>query len=111
VIVWKGIQEILMIVINIYYINKYDCSEIYDEDVKMEAKRHQRLGHITPYEGRYYKTLKYPESSIKWSNFIRIIQVVYTVAKGFYRLTAPLAFVTQGFSQCVIRALSTVLGI
>ena len=43
---------------------KYDTTEGYDEDVKIESKRHRKLGHITPYEGRYYKILKYPESAI-----------------------------------------------
>ena len=55
--------------------------------------------------------MKYPESAIKWSNFIRMVQMFYTILKGSYRFTAPLAFLIAGFNRCVIRILSFVLGI
>ena len=110
-IVWEGLQEILIILINLYYIHKYDTCDGFDEDLKHEGKRLRRLGHISPYECRFYRIKKFPEIAIHWSITIRQFIMLYTLLKGGYRVTGVLSSVISWFNQSIISVLSIFFGI
>ena len=55
-IVWDGLQEILIICINIYSLNKHNVSE--NDDMNKEYERMQKLSHLSPYECEYLKKIQ-----------------------------------------------------
>jgi hypothetical protein len=79
--------------------------------LKLENKRLRRLGHITPYECRFYRIKKFPESAIHWSITVRQFIVLYTLLKGGYRATGMLSSLVSWFNQSIITVLTFILGI
>lgn len=97
-IIWEGLQELLIVMINLYYLHKYDTCDGFDEDLKHEGKRMRKLSHITPYECRFYKVQKFPETAIHWSITVRQFIMLYTICKGGYRMTSVVTTLVSWFN-------------
>ena len=80
VIIWEGLQEVLLIFTKLYHLRLFDVSD-YEEDIQKDVKRLKTQGHLNPYERHQTKKAKYPDHAIRFSRFVLYLQIYYNLVK------------------------------
>uniref|UniRef100_A0A7S3IWB1 Uncharacterized protein n=1 Tax=Strombidium inclinatum TaxID=197538 RepID=A0A7S3IWB1_9SPIT len=81
IIVWDGLQEVLLVMTKIYHLRLFEFSYEYEADVSKDVKRLKQSGHLNPYEPTYLRKVKQPYHALRLTRLVLYVQIYYLLIK------------------------------